>query len=146
MGCEGSYPPWVKAILEKITVTIYRGKSGQVLRGKEDTSICNLESRLLKPGHSREGQKVFVIGFEDEENLWNDCSDIVVKIYELKEPNKYRVEIFCSGVNRKVIKFDNKVVLDYQGYDIKEDIKDIRNWKEIKSIVGTVIFDVQIPG
>ena len=137
MRCKNGYPPWVKAILEKITVTIYRGKSEQVLNGKENIPICNLESKLLRPGHSRDEQKVFVIGFEDEEDIWNDCSDIVVKTYELGEPGKYRVEIFCSGVNRKVIRFDNKVVLNYQGYN-EEDIK------SGKQIIGTVIFDVQI--
>ena len=135
MGREGSYPSWVKAILEKITVTIYRGRSEQVL--KENEPICNLKSKLLTPGHSTYKQKAFVIGFEDEEEVWDDCSDIVVKTYELREPNKYRVEIFCSGVNRKVIRFDNKVVLNYQGYS-DEDIK------SGKQVIGTVIFDVQI--
>ncbi|RLG83074.1 MAG: hypothetical protein DRO40_05860 [Thermoprotei archaeon] len=145
MGSETNYPPWVKAILEKISITIYRGRTGSVLR--KDEPILNLNSKPLSHGGSEYNQTAYIIGFEDEEKIWNkpsDCSDIVVKIYDLKEPGKYRVEIFCSGVNRKVIKFEGKEILNYQGYD-EEDIKDIRNWKEIESIRGTVIFDVQIP-
>ncbi|RLF23118.1 MAG: hypothetical protein DRN15_07220 [Thermoprotei archaeon] len=138
MRSEVKYPRWVNEILKKINVTIYRGRKGRVL--KENVPILSLPSRLLSHGGSTIKQRAFIIGFEDEEEIWNqppDCGDIVVKIYDLKEPGKYRVEIFCSGVNKKVIKFDNKEVLNYQGYE-EEDIRNRRQ------IVGTVIFDVQI--
>ena len=81
------------------------------------------------------------MGFEDEEEILNqppDCGDVVVKIYDLKESGKYRVEIFCSGVNEKVIKLEDEEVLCYQGYDEG----DIEGGKQI---VGTVIFDIKIP-
>ena len=142
MESESGYPQWVRAILEKITVTIYRGKTGQVL--KENEPILRLKKRLLSPGRSEYDQKAFVIGFEDEEDVWNECSDVVVKTYDLKEPSKYRVEIFCSGVNRKIIKFEGKEVLDYPGYS-EEDIKDIIKCDKIEGIRGTVIFDTQTP-
>jgi len=140
---EAGYPQWVRAILKKITVTIYRGKTEQVL--KENEPILRLKkSKPLSHGGSEYNQTAYIIGFEDEEKIWNkpsDCSDIVVKIYDLKEPSKYRVEIFCSGVNRKVIKFEGKEILDYPGYS-EEDIKDIRKCDKIEGIRGTVIFDI----
>ena len=139
MESKAGHPRWVKAILEKISVTIYRGKSKQVL--KENVPILSLRSKRLSDGGSILKQRAFIVGFEDEEEIWNqpsDCSDIVVKIYDLREPGKYRVEIFCSGVNKKVIKFEGTKVLCYEGY--KEE--DIKKRTQIK---GTVIFDVQIP-
>ena len=138
MEGEAKYPRWVKAVLEKISVTIYRGKTGQVL--KENAPILSLRSRPLSNGGSKFKQRAYIIGFEDEEDVWSqpsDCGDIVVKIYDLWEPGKYRVEIFCSGVNKKVIKFEGMDVLCYQGYN-EEDIKNMRQIK------GTVIFDIQI--
>ena len=129
---EVKYPPWVREILRRIRVTIYRGKNKQVL--KENVPILDLPSKLLSSGRSRLEQKAFVVGFEDEEEIWNECSDIVVKIYDLKGQRKHRVEIFCSGVNKKEIWFDGELVLRYDGYNL-EDIK------EKKQIVGTVIFD-----
>ncbi len=145
MEGKAGYPQWVRTILEKITVTIYRGKTEYVLR--KDEPILNLKSESLSRGGSKYDQTAYIIGFEDEEKIWNnppDCSDIVVKTYDLKERGKYRVEIFCSGVNKKVIKFEGKKVLDYPGYSEK-DIKDIRKCDKIEGIRGTVIFDIQIP-
>ena len=127
------YPPWVSRIMEKIRVTIYRGKSEDV--EKRQVPISSLSNKPLSVGKSKEDQKAFVVGFEDEEDLWNEKSDMAVKIYNLKEPKKYRVEIFCSGVNRKEIYYEGSKILNYEGYKDK----DIESRKQI---VGTVIFDV----
>lgn len=127
------YPPWVSRIMEKIRVTIYRGKSEDIV--KRQVPISSLSNKPLSVGKSEEDQKAFVVGFEDEESLWNEKSDIAVKIYNLKEPKKYRIEIFCSGVNRKEIYYEESKILNYEGYKDK----DIESRKQI---VGTVIFDV----
>jgi len=139
MQNEAKYPRWVNEILRRISVTIYRGKGDQIL--KEKAPILSLPLKPLSPGGSIFEQRAFVIGFEDEEEIWNqpsDCSDIIVKVYDLREPGKYRVEIFCSGVNKKIIYFEDKEILSYEGY-CEADIKDK------KQIRGTVIFDVTLP-
>jgi len=139
MQDEVEYPPWVKEILKKISVTIYLEKGKQILRKNEP--INNLRSKHLSSGGSEFKQRAFIIGFEDYEKVWNkppDCGDIIVKIYNLGEPRKYRVEIFCSGVNKKIIYFEGREILVYEGYR-EEDIKARRQVK------GTVIFDVTLP-
>jgi len=135
---EKQYPKWVEHVLENIAVTIYRDKASQIL--KEKTCVLNLKNKVLSSGKSRRGEQVFVIGFEDEEDIWKECADIIVKIYKLKREEKtfYRVEVFCSGVNRKEIFFKDEKILDYEGYS--ED--DIMRRKTVKS---TIIFDVTSP-
>ena len=132
---EGQYPNWVKNVLKNITVTIYRGRTNQVL--KQKVNVLNLKHRILSSSESRMREKVFVIGFEDEEDIWNECADLIVKIYEVKREKRtfYRVEVFCSGVNKKEIFYKQEKLLNYEGYS--ED--DIRKKKKVKS---TIIFDI----
>lgn len=128
------FPHWVRDILREIKVTIYRGKTDQKLKNR--VSIMGLPYKVLSSDVSKGIRKVFVIGFEDEEDIWNERSDIVVKIYELQDKT-YRVEIFCSSVNKKEIYYREQQTLAYEGYS--ED-----DAKHKKTVIGTVIFDVSL--
>ena len=67
MEGETRYPRWVKRILEKISVIICRGRTGEELERYEP--ILEQKPKLLSHGTSESKQKVFVIGFEDEKNI-----------------------------------------------------------------------------
>ena len=134
MMSEHQYPGWVINILKDVKITIYRGKSNQLL--KEKVPLMHLRHKVLSIGESRYHEKAFVLGFEDEEDIWNECVDIIVKIYKITERSELvcRVEISCLGVNRKEIYYKDEKILEYEGYS-HDSIK------SRKSVVGTVIFD-----
>ncbi len=132
------YPIWVRNILKNMTVTVYRGKTKQILKNK--VRILDLNHKVLSSGTSKIGEHVFVIGFEDEEDIWRECADLIIKTYEVKRGEKafYRIEVFCSGVNKKEVYFKGEKILDYEGFS-EDDIM------KRKTIISTVIFDITSP-
>jgi len=131
---EEGLKPWVREILSKIEVKVR----------KEDWIGLISDKKRWKKFQSPPGQqkkKYHLIGFEDAIEDWNDHADIMVKIYrEPPERDMARVEIFCSGIDPKKIRYNNIEVLDYKGYT--DGVATIG--QNPKSIIGTVIFDVKM--